>query len=79
MDHLFSSPEKSTKKVNGKGKTVDATISSEEEMEMVESMETGASKFLVAFILMRSRHAPWNRCWNRQETEIRHEDAPTTF
>jgi hypothetical protein len=37
MDHLFSSPEKSTRKVNGNRRNADTTISSEEDMEMVES------------------------------------------
>ena len=40
LDHLFSSPEKSTKKVNGRRRNVDETISSEEEMDIVESMQS---------------------------------------
>ena len=38
MDHLFSSPEKSTRRMNGNGINADTTISSEEDMEMVDSM-----------------------------------------
>jgi centromere protein C len=39
MDHLFSSPEKSTKakKLNGTGRNANATISSEEDMDLAES------------------------------------------
>lgn len=39
MDHLFSSPEKSAKlkKVNGYTSKADATISSEEDMDVGES------------------------------------------
>jgi hypothetical protein len=41
MDHLFSSPEKGTKArgMNGHRRNTDATISSEEDMEMEESMQ----------------------------------------
>jgi centromere protein C len=40
MDHLFSSPEKATrrKKINGHSKNANATISSEEDMDVGESM-----------------------------------------
>lgn len=43
MDHLFSSPEKSTRKVSGKGRSANATISSEEEMDIVESRHSNYS------------------------------------
>ena len=48
MDHLFSSPEKSTKKANGNRRSVNATISSEEEMDMVESMRSQRNDLMAA-------------------------------
>jgi hypothetical protein len=53
MDHLFSSPEKpaSKRRANGVHKNANATISSEEDMDMGESMSS-ADGFCIHLLMI---------------------------
>jgi len=59
MDHLFSSPEKSTKKVNGRHAN---TSLSSDSMDIGESMFLKHAKLIAAHANIISRHRPRTDC-----------------